>query len=397
MNSKHLACALLLACGGPCLQAQQWLKTMKRLPDTGQGTSYTTSPGEDADYKINAPFFIINPDGTATDTVTGLMWQRVDGPEMTVERARVYCDTLTLGGYTDWRMPSLLEAYSILNHQKTNPALDVAIFPKSAAEYWWTSNRQANDSNRIWVTNAGGGAGNHQKTETISAGGSKRFQVRAVRSEFTPQVVANRIQDNADGTATDLLTGLTWFKQLYRDSITWEQALGYADTSTAAGYNDWRLPNIKELQSLSDQGLVLPCISNKLLNFTGNRKFWSSTTLPNQTGNAWYLDSRYGITTYSAKTRRNDVVLVRGNAPLLSTYRRPAIADDIVWPNPFQEALYMKHPEYYQRFVLFDASGKTIWEGNSLDQLPCTQLKNACYMLWAEGKGCSTLFKVCKE
>ncbi|MEY3982750.1 MAG: hypothetical protein RL160_307, partial [Bacteroidota bacterium] len=140
MNSKHLACALLLACGSSCLQAQQWLKTMKRLPDTGQETSYTTTPGEDADFKINPPGFIMHTDNTATDTITGLMWQRYDGPEMTVEQARIYCDTLTLGGYTDWRMPSLLEAYSILNHQKTNPALDVTVFPKSTAEYWWTSN-----------------------------------------------------------------------------------------------------------------------------------------------------------------------------------------------------------------------------------------------------------------
>jgi len=370
---------------------------MKRLPDTGQEMSYTSTPGEDADFRINPPGFIIHPDNTVTDTVTGLMWQRYDGPEMTVERARVYCDTLTLGGYTDWRLPSLIEAYSILNHQKTNPALDVTIFPKSAAEYWWTANRQANDSTRIWVTNVGGGAGNHPKSETISAGGSKRFQVRAVRSLFQPQLIANRIQDNADGTATDLLTGLTWLKQLYRDSITWEQALGYADTFSAAGYSDWRLPNIKELQSLSDQNLILPCISSKVLSFTGNRKFWSSTTLPNQSVSAWYLDSRYGITTYSAKTRRNDAVLVRGNAPLLSTYRRPAIADDIVWPNPFQDALHMKHPERYQHFVLFDATGKSIWEGNSLDQLSCKQLKNACYRLLAEGKDCSMLFTVYKE
>lgn len=388
---------MLFFCGSPFLQAQQWLRTMKRLPDTGQETSYTSTPGEDADFRINPPGFIIHPDNTVTDTVTGLMWQRYDGPEMTVEKARLYCDTLTLGGYTDWRLPSVIEAYSILNHQKTNPALDVNIFPKSAAEYWWTANRQANDSTRIWVTNSGGGAGNHTKSETISAGGSKRFQVRAVRSVFTPQLIANRIQDNADGTATDLLTGLTWTKQLYRDSITWEQALSYADTFSAAGYSDWRLPNIKELQSLSDQSLILPCISSKVLSFSGNRKFWSSTTLPNQSGSAWYLDSRYGITTYSAKTRRNDVVLVRGNASLLSTYRRSAIADDIVWPNPFRDALHMKHPERYHHYVLFDATGRSIWEGNSLDQLPSKELKNACFRLLAEGKDCSMLFTVYKE
>ena len=48
--------------------AQSVLKSMKRLPDTGQTTSYTNTPGEDADYNINPPFFINNSNGTITDT-----------------------------------------------------------------------------------------------------------------------------------------------------------------------------------------------------------------------------------------------------------------------------------------------------------------------------------------
>ena len=48
--------------------AQSVQKTIKRLPDTGQTTSYTTTPGEDADYNINPPFFINNSNGnTAAD------------------------------------------------------------------------------------------------------------------------------------------------------------------------------------------------------------------------------------------------------------------------------------------------------------------------------------------
>jgi hypothetical protein len=59
--------------------AQSVLKSMKRLPDTGQTTSYTNTPGEDADYNINPPFYLNNGNGTITDTITGLMWQQVDG------------------------------------------------------------------------------------------------------------------------------------------------------------------------------------------------------------------------------------------------------------------------------------------------------------------------------
>ena len=85
--------------------SQSISKTMLRLPDTGETTSYTSTFGEDNDYTINAPFFIDNGDGTVTDTITGLMWQKSDGGEMTIENARTYCSTLTLAGYSDWRLP----------------------------------------------------------------------------------------------------------------------------------------------------------------------------------------------------------------------------------------------------------------------------------------------------
>ena len=165
-------------------------KTMLRLPDTGETTSYTSTFGEDNDFTIYAPFFIINGNGTVTDTITGLMWQQTDGGEMTIENATTYCSTLTLASFSDWRLPSAHEAFSILNHQNTNPALNTSIFsPTTAAEYWWTSDKQANDLTKIWATNAGGGIGNHPKSETISAGGIKRFHARAVRNINSPSVI----------------------------------------------------------------------------------------------------------------------------------------------------------------------------------------------------------------
>ncbi len=83
--------------------AQSYNKTIARLPDTGQTTSYTPTFGEDNDYTINSPFYTNNSNGTITDNVTGLMWQQVDGGEMTIENATIYCDNLILGGFSDWR------------------------------------------------------------------------------------------------------------------------------------------------------------------------------------------------------------------------------------------------------------------------------------------------------
>ncbi len=56
-------------------------------------------------------------------------------------------------------------------------------------------------------------------------------------------------RDNGDGTVTDLNTGLMW-QQDPGDKMTYDQAVAGADSFSLAGYDDWRLPTIKELYSL---------------------------------------------------------------------------------------------------------------------------------------------------
>ena len=62
-----------------------------------------------------------------------------------------------------------------------------------------------------------------------------------------------RFTDNGDGTMTDNLTGLMWTKDASLPNVTmeyWNQAIDYCDNLTLAGYSDWRLPNVNELESL---------------------------------------------------------------------------------------------------------------------------------------------------
>jgi Protein of unknown function (DUF1566)/Secretion system C-terminal sorting domain len=336
-SMKKISILLQFALMTTFINAQNTVKSMLKLPDTGQTGDFTSIFGEDADYAINVPFFIKNNNGTVTDTITGLMWQQTDGGEMTVEKAVIYADTLTLGGFSDWRLPTAHESFSILNLQRNNPALDV-IFTVSAAEYWWTSDKQANDATKIWCTNAGGGVGNHPKSETVSAGGVKKFHARVVRDVKTPPTVANAFTDNANGTIKDNLTGLTWQKVPNSDTLTWENALIYAEGLTLGGFSDWRLPNIKELQSINDERLVNPSISTTYFPSIGVKKYWSSTSLPNQATRAWYLSTQFGVTTYELKTARQSSLCVRGNAlntTALNDVNKP-ILQVKVFPNPIK-------------------------------------------------------------
>ena len=86
LDPRHISFFLLLFALLHCEAVGQILLPSK-LPDTGQNTHYTTTPGEDADFIINPPTFTDNGDGTITDNNTGLMWQKTDGGEMTFETA----------------------------------------------------------------------------------------------------------------------------------------------------------------------------------------------------------------------------------------------------------------------------------------------------------------------
>ena len=363
--------------------SQQAIRTMLRIPDTGQNTSYTNTFGEDNDYTIYAPAFSAISNGTTIDLQTSLMWQVKDGGEMTITDAEIYCDTLTIGGFTDWRLPNPSESFSILNHQNVNPALNSSIFTLTAAEYWWTSARQANDTTKIWVTNAGGGIGNHPKNETISAGGNKKFHVRAVRNTTLPRNIPLRFIDNSDSVVYDVLTGLYWTKYAAYDSLTWEDALNHSENLSTSLHTDWRLPNIKELQSLNDESLINPSISSSAFPGLGINKFWSSTTLPNQTAQAWYLHTQYGITTYSIKTAKLKVLCVRDSANIKYASVKNIERNNKSWsvyPNPFSNHLQFNNKSNIECRLL-NLMGETLYIGKQIELQDFTYVPKGLYLL----------------
>lgn len=136
-NSKivvGLCAAALLFCGFvPALAFM--------LPDTGQTTCYDQvgkviscpAPGQplaqDGSYNINPLSYTDNGDGTVTDNNTGLMWQQQDDGNTYnwFKASGTYdatynptsedvCGSLTLGGYSDWRLPAKKELMTIVNY-----------------------------------------------------------------------------------------------------------------------------------------------------------------------------------------------------------------------------------------------------------------------------------------
>lgn len=133
-----------------------------------------------------------------------------------------------------------------------------------------------------------------------------------------------RFTDNGDGTVTDALTGLIWLKDLNCfGSRTWETALNDCNTlnSNECGLTDgtregdWRLPNIRELQSLIDYGQNTPALPSGYYNYFTSAlrlSYWSSTTYADGTGNAWYIRAEEGYAYFDGKTSYHHVWPVRG-------------------------------------------------------------------------------------
>lgn len=113
-------------------------------------------------------------------------------------------------------------------------------------------------------------------------------------SDTIPRTTQGHFTDNGDGTVTSVMTGLRWKKcsegQTYNaaenacsgtaGTYTWQEALQRAEQVRADGYagrNDWRVPNHKELASLTDLGCYQPAIDTAYFPGTRSNWYWSAT------------------------------------------------------------------------------------------------------------------------
>jgi hypothetical protein len=275
------------------------------IADTGQELTFDntsalpTQPeigeeffGQDAQYDGNLPHYVDNGDGTVTDLVTGLMWQQGYSGKMTYAEAAGSADAFELAGYTDWRLPTIKDLYSLIDFSGVDgmddsgigmvPFLDTAYFEfeygdvdagERIIDSQWATSTLYNGSSQagtlmFGVNFADGRIKGYPIGATMDPGGQeKTYFVRLVRGNTA--YGENDYIDNGDGTISDLATGLMWSQDdsgsISRsggpasasngDAMNWEEALAYVQGLNDAGYlgySDWRLPNAKELQSIVD-------------------------------------------------------------------------------------------------------------------------------------------------
>ena len=247
--------------------------------------------GQDAQYQGNQPSYTISTDGlTVYDNVTGLTWQispdtNGDGSltindKLTWTQIRdrpAYLNAEGYGGFSDWRLPTIKELYSLINFDGTDPNPNSnetsGLIPFIDTNYFQfaygqiIAGERAIDSqyasNTLYVSKGWNGdklfgvnfADGRIKGYgyQIPNRGEKTFFVQCVRGNT--EYGKNDFTNNGDGTITDHATGLMWSQSDSSSGMNWEEALSWVQAKNLAnnlGHNDWRLPNAKELQSIVD-------------------------------------------------------------------------------------------------------------------------------------------------
>ena len=273
------------------------------VPDTGQTSCYNTKQaiacpapgadyhGQDANYTIYPPTFT-KMDSTGHDLAdsaaswamvrdenTGLIWEvKTDShdihdwlSEYTWQDAQDdfidQLNTAVFGGYSDWRLPTVQELVGLVDAELDDPAIDKFYFPHTyAGEYWTITTGSVNYKN-AWVVDFLEGEFDDDQAKTTQK------KVMAVRGTPAPATYV----DPHDGTVTDTATGLDWQKDTY-GPLDWKEALAYCEHLDLGGHDDWRMPTLKELQSLVDYSRDGPAVNTTYFPDTESDYYWHSTT-----------------------------------------------------------------------------------------------------------------------
>lgn len=264
---------------------------------------------------------------TVIDSETGLTWCRDAGVsefpltwKEAFEFVKTLCDT-SYGGFANWRLPNRRELFSLVSHSHINPSLpsDHPFFNVFHGYYWsagtcarlpvqawyvhfggakvYRGMKQA--SNMVWpvrgtVADASGVyfTGQHhcydEKGRTLPC---KDHMMQKMALESGAGWPNPRFQVLAD-VALDRLTGLFWTRNasLENHFHTWPDAhakITRMNRENAHGYNDWRIPEIREIECLADLGNHSPALPGGHPFSDISDFYWSNTTSMYETRYAW--------------------------------------------------------------------------------------------------------------
>lgn len=318
----------------------QFYDNTKIITEPSENTDFY---GQDATYQNNSPSYTNNGDGTITDNVTGLIWQQDMGIKTTYKEALAAAKNFNLGGHDDWRVPSIKELYSLIlftgngggetagenryidTDYFSQPLGDISIGEREIDAQTWSSTiyvgETMNGDKTVFGVNFIDGRIKGYPYYKKNIENTAYFRFVRGNEEYGK----NNFIDNGDGTITDLATGLMWQQGDSEKGMGWQASLSYAEKLELANYNDWRLPNAKELQSIVDytrspsttnSAAIDPVFNVSLIEDIDNKEqypyFWTGTTHLTGKGENTYTSAVYIAFGYAEGVMNDKLMDVHG-------------------------------------------------------------------------------------
>ncbi len=238
------------------------------------------------------------------DFLSGLIWTKNATPAefpQTWGEALEYVNWMNAScfhGHDDWRLPDRRELFSLISHSRLNPALPAAHpFTNVFAGYYWTSSPSAQWPKQAWYVHLGGG----RVFKGMKQGSYLVWPVRQLQT-VNPIAPGDRFEYSGH-LVSDLSTGLMWLRSAMgsKDVLNWPASLievQRLNANRTHGYDDWRLPNIRELESLVALDQHSPSLPESHPFQNIGKGYWSSTTSVYDSSYAWVLytdDGNVGV------------------------------------------------------------------------------------------------------
>jgi hypothetical protein len=230
-------------------------------------------------------------------------------------------NTMQLCGFNDWRMPTTLELHSLVDYSVvgTGPRVKPVWFPNAKADSYWSSDLVTYDAGSKWSVDFDPTASHVVGPGTQSYGSPVRL-VRGVAWSGPRYVIDTRIYsgDGPNNVVIDRHTGLAWRRceegrkwdgdmcAGVANSYTNEEAMVHAGGMQAG----WRLPNVKELESLVDRNAHSPAVNATAFPGAMPVDLWSSSPQVTNSSQVMVLDSDTGWGTSESRVDLYGVRLV---------------------------------------------------------------------------------------
>ena len=191
--------------------------------------------------------------------------------------AKAYCAGLALAGVSGWRLPGAKELLTLVDFTRSGyntQVSDPTAFPDTPRETFWSSSPHAGTSGDAWDIRFGDGS-------LVDDLASFAYRVRCARgSRCYPK---SRFQVLPGGLVSDQLTELVWQQ---RANPT---AMRLSDAETSCANAGFRLPTMKELESLVDLTMSHPSIDQQAFPNTPGDWFWASSLQGSSSFYAWIV------------------------------------------------------------------------------------------------------------